>query len=115
MKKTKAKTKARRKAPWSSLRTTKPSPPSVTKPSRTPPELTVRYEGSGLTQACRCCLFWHRFEDDARRYSDAGYCRRYPPERSGPKADLNGVVVSRDAVPPTVSGNNWCGEWKEQQ
>ena len=50
-------------------------------------------------RTCEGCRFWHRAEPSDQN----GQCRRYPP-----------VVGTFGHVTPSVSRENFCGEWRDK-
>ena len=51
-------------------------------------------------RTCEQCRFWHR----AKPTDQNGQCRRYPPS----------VIMTHGLVRPTMAGDNYCGEWRDQ-
>lgn len=56
------------------------------------------------TPMCANCLF---FRSTDNRFT--GTCKRFPPTTAA--VPEKGFVNNRGQ--PAVSGNDWCGEWKE--
>ena len=51
-------------------------------------------------RTCEQCRFWHQTEPTNQN----GQCRRYPPA----------VIMPHGLVRPTMSEDNFCGEWRDK-
>ncbi len=67
--------------------------------------------GNPWGYTCEACdFFMSNLETDAY-----GKCHRYPPvfgQRMTEIGTVGGIAVIVDSARPSVSGEDWCGEWQ---